>query len=82
MEPKIMPEYFEPRRRGNRPVYNVAPILEAMDDVLPGRWVAFELTKAQARSAKRQLEKNPNFDVSVEITGEETATVYARQVTQ
>lgn len=75
-----MPESFQPRRRGNRPIFNITPMLEALEqEENKDRWLAFSMTAAQARSAKRQLEKRGKVDISVEVEGD-NAVVYARRM--
>ena len=61
-----MPQGWEPRTRGRRPLVNHAPVLMKAQDK-PGQWLAFSTYSVpEIRSLMRQLSRYEGVEVSQE----------------
>jgi hypothetical protein len=76
MEGEVMPTGFVPRKRGRKPSYDLADILDGIKQH-PGRWVKYSLTEKEAKSAQRQLARM-DFDIALETGQDGSMDLYVR----
>lgn len=74
----LMPEGWEPRKRGRKPIADHTPLLRKAQSE-PDRWVAFSTySMPEIRSLVRQLKLVSGVDTSVEQPGGRSPVLYVK----
>lgn len=77
---KVMPQEFNPTRRGRNPLVEIGPYLDQVMHAAPA-WVCFELDDIKvAGSVMRQLNKVAGMEVATQLREPEGKNVYARWI--